>query len=110
MRRSRMVAITGAVALATTALGATAATAGHATAAHRRERPPTGRRGPPGPRQKGGLRRRARPHPAGAGATVTETAIGLVTVTSTDAAVRGKARGLAGVKGAADRTVGRAPA
>ena len=112
MRRSRTVAITGAVALAISGLGVAAAAAGPATAA-----PAVGTATSQARTfqvlAKAGVSADALARTLrAAGATVTakNTAIGLVTVTSSDARFAAKARALAGVKGAAaDRTVGRAP-
>ena len=112
MRRSRMLAVTGVVALATTALGATAAAAGPVSAAPTVSTATTETRTFQVLASSGvsadTLARTL--SAAGAKVTATNTAIGLVTVTSTDARFAAKARGLAGVQGAAaDRSVGRAP-
>jgi subtilisin family serine protease len=109
MRRSRMIAVTGAVALATTGLGGLAASAGATT-------------------ESSGTSAEARTYYvlaesgvsaaelattlSEAGATVTRqnSAIGLLTVTSTDAGFAAKARALDGVQGAAlNRAVGQSP-
>ena len=111
MRRSRMVAVTGVVALATTAFGATAATAaqGSTTTAAASTAARTYQVLAAGGVSAGELARTLQ----GAGATVVASndAIGLVTVTSTDAGFAAKARTLDGVQGAAaDRSIGQAPA
>ncbi len=108
MRRSRMVAVAGAVALATSALGATAASAQGSTAA-----------------QSSGEARSYvvlaaegadlsalsdRLTAAGATVTRTNTAIGMLTVTSTDAGFAADARRMSGVRAAAaDHAIGYAP-
>ena len=105
-----MVALTGAVALATTALGASTATAALQSPAHTAAGSSattyivladTGV-------STGQLARTV----SRAGATVTGTneAIGMLTVTSTDAGFAARARALDGVRGAAaDRSIGQAP-
>jgi subtilisin family serine protease len=109
MRRSRMVAVAGAVALATSALGATTATA----AVHTASAATTGKaqsyvvlaeKGTDATALAKQLER--------SGATVrsVNTAIGMVMVTSTDSAFATKARKVKGVQGAAtDAVVGHAP-
>jgi lantibiotic leader peptide-processing serine protease len=110
MRRSRVIALTGAVALATAAFGATSA-----TAALQSPIPATAGStatnylvlADHGVSTKELARTLAR-----SGATVTDTnsAIGMLTVTSTDAGFAAKARRLDGVRGASvDRSIGRAP-
>jgi subtilisin family serine protease len=108
MRRSRMVAVAGAVALATTALGVTAASA----------------QAPAASTATGEARSFVvladegadastladRLEAAGATVTRTNTAIGMVTVTSTDSGFAAAARKLDGVRAAAaDRVIGYAP-
>ena len=111
MRRSRMLAVTGVVALATTALGATAANAGAPAALTGVAA--TGQTRTFQVLAESGVSADALARTlaaAGAKVTAKNSAIGLVTVTSTDAKFAAKARGMAGVEGAAaDRTVGRAP-
>jgi subtilisin family serine protease len=112
MRRSRIVALTGAVALATTALGATATSAGAAMTAPAASTSTNEARSYLVLADEGVSAKDLSRALQGAGATVTRTnaAVGLVTVTSTDAAFAAKARALDGVKGAAvDRSIGRAP-
>jgi lantibiotic leader peptide-processing serine protease len=112
MRRSRMIALTGAVALATTALGASAASAGVATSSPMTSTSTSAARAylvlaKEGVSTKDLSRTLAR---AGAKVNRTNEAVGLVTVTSTDANFAAKARALDGVRGAAaDRSIGRAP-
>jgi lantibiotic leader peptide-processing serine protease len=113
MRRSRMVALTGAVALATSGLGVTAvAAAGQAGAA------PATVTAPSAPGTYAVLADRGADVTAlaarlgGGGATVTSvnTAIGLVTVKATRTGFLERARSVAGVQVAArDGVVGRAP-
>ena len=114
MRRSRMIAITGAVALATTALGATAANAGALTTVAPTVSASTGAARTYQVLAEKGVSAdtlAATLTAAGAKVTGTNTAIGLVTVTSRDSAFAVHARGLDGVQGAAaDRSVGSAPA
>jgi lantibiotic leader peptide-processing serine protease len=108
MRRSRIIAITGAVALAASALGATAATAvapaaSTATTASRTFQVLA---------DSGVSAEELARTLTAAGATVTHAndAIGLVTVTSTESGFAARARGLDGVRGAAaDRSIGQAP-
>lgn len=109
MRRSRMVAVTGAIALATAGLGGLAASAG-ATAASTQTQSAArtfyvlAKSGVSAAELASQLTR------AGAKVINQNTAIGLVTVTSTDAGFAAKARNLAGVQGAAlNRAVGEAP-
>lgn len=109
MRRSRMVAVAGAVALATSALGATAATAAPSAA-------PSDAQGSPRSyvvlAEKGGDAKALAERLARQGATVTSvnTAVGMVTVESGDAGFAASARSLDGVDTAAANTVvGRAP-
>jgi len=112
MRRSRMVALTGAVALATSAFGAAATSAGAATSPSSATVTSEARTYQVLADTGVSAKELARTL-AGAGAAVTgrNDAIGLVTVTSKDAAFARTARGLAGVKGAAaDRSIGQAPA
>jgi lantibiotic leader peptide-processing serine protease len=112
MRRSRMLAMTGAVALATSALGVTATAAGAAGTTTAVRTATTQERTYQVLAESGVSARELSRTLAAAGATVTATnaAIGLVTVTSTDARFAAKARSLDGVEGAAvDRSVGRAP-
>jgi subtilisin family serine protease len=111
MRRSRMIAVTGVVALATTALGATAATAAQASGTTATASTTAGTyqvladSGVSAGELAWTLQR------AGATVVARNDAIGLVTVTSTDAAFAAKARTLDGVQGAAaDRSIGQAPA
>ena len=116
MRRSRLVAFTGAVALATTAFGASTATAGPAVPHHGHERPgiaqsagsgtmSCSRAGRRRPRRRDGARSgRARPSPR----STPHRPRGSVRSTSADFLT--KARGLSGVKAAADDgVVGRSP-
>ena len=114
MRRSRMVALTGAVALATTAFGASTATAElqspSTTTASAASTAGSGTyvvladRGADARAVAAALRR------AGATVTSVNTDIGLISVKSTSAGFLKTARGLAGVKGAAsDGVVGRSP-
>jgi subtilisin family serine protease len=110
MRRSRMVAVAGAVALATSALGATAATAAPTAA------PAAAAQGSPKSyvvlAEKGGDAKALARKLAKEGATVTSvnTAIGMVTVESGDAGFAASARTLDGVDtAAANSVVGRAP-
>ena len=104
--------MTGAVALATSALGLTATAAGAADTTTAVGTATTQQRtyqvlAEPGVSAAELSRTLTR---AGARVTGTNAAIGLVTVTSKDARFAAKARGLAGVEGAAaDRSVGRAP-
>lgn len=113
MRRSRIIAITGAVALATSAVGATAATAAIRPAATTAATATAGSEGRYLVLAKDGADVTSLAAALGAtGATVTSvnTAIGLVTVTSTDSGFAATARGLDGVRGAAaDRSIGQAP-
>ncbi|ADU48912.1 peptidase S8 and S53 subtilisin kexin sedolisin [Intrasporangium calvum DSM 43043] len=109
MRRSRMIAVTGAVALATTGLGGLAATAGATTAstgatAEARTYQVLAKSGVSAAKLAQTLTS------AGAKVTRQNSAIGLVTVTSTDARFAAKARALDGVQGAAlNRAVGQSP-
>lgn len=112
MRRTRMVAIAGAVALATSALSGLAASAGAAPTVTASAAATTEARtyqvladtGVSSDALALTLTR------AGARVTGTNGAIGLVTVTSTDAGFAAKARDLPGVlAAAADRSIGRAP-
>ena len=109
MRRSRMIAVTGAVALATTGLAGLAATAGAATAstgatAEARTYQVLAQSGVSAAELAQTLTS------AGAKVTRQNAAIGLVTVTSTDAGFAAKARALDGVQGAAlNRAVGQSP-
>jgi hypothetical protein len=103
MRRSRMIALTGAVALATTALGASAASAGVATSSPMTSTSTSAARAylvlaKEGVSTKDLSRTLAR---AGAKVNRTNEAVGLVTVTSTDANFAAKARALDGVRGPA---------
>lgn len=109
MRRTRMVAVAGAVALATSALGGLAATAGAAptVAATQNEA-----RTYQVLAVKGVSADQLSSRLTDAGATVTRQndAIGLVTVTSTDANFAAAARAIDGVRAAAaDRSIGWAP-
>ena len=114
MRRSRMIAITGAVALAASALGATAANAGALTTVAPAVSTTTGEARTFQVLAAKGVSAAelARTLTAsGAKVTGTNAAIGLVTVTSKNARFAAVARGLDGVAGAAaDRSVGKAPA
>ncbi len=108
MRRSRMVAVVGAVALATSALGATAGAA-QATA-------PAAQKGRSASfvvlADKGADVRALATRLTRAGARVesVNTAIGMVTVTSTDAAFATQARSMSGVSAAgANGVVGHSP-
>ena len=112
MRRSRIVALTGAVALATTALGATATSAGAAMTAPASSTSTNEARSYLVLANEGVSAKDLGRTLERAGATVTRTneAVGLVTVTSTDSGFAATARALDGVKGAsADRSIGRAP-
>ncbi|MBM6401542.1 S8 family serine peptidase [Phycicoccus sonneratiae] len=109
MRRSRMVALTGAVALAASALGATTATASGAATAGATT---TARTGYAVLAADGTDARALAQRLAKAGATVTSvnTDIGLVSVESTSAGFAGAARSMSGVAAAArDGVVGRSP-
>jgi len=108
MRRSRMVAVAGAVALATSTLGIAAASA----------QAPAGAQADGKARSyvvladEAGDAKALAKQLEKAGATVTRvnTAIGMVTVTSTDSGFAAKARAMDGVQAAAaDRAVGYAP-
>ncbi|GAA6524651.1 S8 family serine peptidase [Intrasporangium sp. DVR] len=109
MRRSRMIAVTSAVALATAGLGGLAASAGATTATTQatsaaRTYYVLAKSGVSAAELASQLTR------AGAKVTNKNAAIGLVTVTSTDARFASKARSLKGVQGAAlNRAVGQAP-
>jgi subtilisin family serine protease len=108
MRRSRMVAVAGAVALATSALGVTAASAQGSTAAQA-----SGEARSYVVLASDGADLSAlsdRLTAAGATVTRTNTAIGMLTVTSTDSGFAAEARAMTGVKAAAaDRAIGYAP-
>jgi subtilisin family serine protease len=108
MRRTRMVAVAGAVALATSTLGTTAASA----------QAPAGAQADGKARsyvvlaEKGGDAKALAKQLAKAGADVTSvnSAVGMVTVTSTDADFAAGARSMKGVEAAAtNAVVGRAP-
>ena len=116
MRRSRMVALTGAVALATTALGGTTATAAlhtsSTTAATASAVSSTGSGTYVVLADRGADVRAVAAALRQSGATVTSvnTDIGLIAVRSTSAGFLRTARGLSGVKAAAnDGVVGRSP-
>ena len=112
MRRSRILALTGAVALATTALGATATSAGAAITAPMTSTSTSEATSYLVLAKEGVSTKDLSRTLSRAGATVNHTneAVGLVTVTSTDANFAARARALDGVKGAAaDRSIGRAP-
>ena len=107
MRRSRMVALTGAVALATTALGGTTATAAlqtTTTAAATSAASSTGSGTYVVLADRGADARAIATALRKSGATVTSvnTDIGLISVKSTSAGFLRTARGLAGVKAAAN--------
>jgi subtilisin family serine protease len=107
-----MVAITGAVALATSVLGGVAASAGAATTAVTSSTTTIETRTYQVLADRGVTADELARLLTGAGATVTRQndAIGLVTVTSTDSAFAAKARAMDGVRGAAaDRSIGWAP-
>ncbi len=109
MRRSRMIAVTGAIALATAGLGGLAASAGATTASTQTQSAARtyyvlAKSGVSAAELASQLAR------AGARVVNQNAAIGLVTVTSTDTGFAAKARNLAGVQGAAlNRAVGQAP-
>ena len=118
MRRSRVVALTGAVALATTALGASTATAAYQSTSGSATSSTSSASSASGsgtyvvlanrPADASALAQALRAK----GATVTSvnTDIGLVSVRSTSGTFLRTARGLSGVKGAArDGVVGRTP-
>ena len=109
MRRSRMVALTGAVALAASALGATTTAASAQEAAGSATTAPTGY----AVLAKDGTDVRAlaqRLERAGATVTSVNTDIGLISVESTTAGFAATARSAAGVAAAAtDGVVGRSP-
>ncbi len=115
MRRSRLVAFTGAVALATTAFGASTATAAlqSPTASSASTASSTAGSGTYVVLVDSGADARAvaaKLRKDGATVTSVNTDIGLISVRSTSTKFLSKARGLSGVKGAAnDGVVGRTP-
>ncbi|WP_157622678.1 S8 family serine peptidase [Nostocoides sp. Soil756] len=106
MRRSRMVALTGAVALATSALGATTTATALTTAGTTTARTDYAVLAAEGTDARALATRLEQ---AGATVTSVNTAVGLVTVSSTQSGFAARARSLPGVSGAAvNGVVGRA--